>query len=264
MPKIMGDEGAAEIQSFTENGIHKIILNRPKKKNALTFLMYADLSKILYEASQNDSVYMVVMTGAGSFFSSGNDIAFALNANSDPSAEYIDPIIGYKTFVDDLINYPKLLIAVVNGPAIGIAATMLPLFDIVYASDKAYFQTPFTKLGLTAEGCSTYTFPKIMGNSKAGEMLYLGHKMNAVEAKQFGLVSEVYEHDRLDEVWSDLNMVSELSLESLLAIKNLVKKWNKEVLLQINEVEADTLRKRLESPDVIERFFKFMSRKSKM
>lgn len=82
----------------------------------------------------------------------------------------------------------------VNGPAIGIAVTLLGLADQVYVSDKATFHTPFTSLGQTPEGCSSYTFPKIMGPAKANELLLAGRKLNATEAYERGLVTDIFPH----------------------------------------------------------------------
>ena len=65
--------------------------------------------------------------------------------------------------MDTLINFPKLMVAAVNGPAIGFGAAILPLCDIVYASDKAYFHLPYNAVGMTPEGCSSFTFPHYLG-----------------------------------------------------------------------------------------------------
>lgn len=246
------------ILSTLENGIQKVVLNKPAKKNALSPQMYKELTMLLNESAKNNEVLIFALTANGDFFSSGNDITASME--SDPtSAENT-----IKELIDTIIMYPKLLIAIVNGPAIGIATTMLGIFDIVYASDKAYFHTPFSSLGLVAEGCSSYTFPRLLGHSKAGDMLYLGYKMNAQEAKQHGLVSKVYNHDSLEEVWNYLNTISTLSSQSILATKRLMSRWNKEILLKVNEEEMKEVKKRLESPELIERMMKFLSRKNKL
>ena len=68
-----------------------------------------------------------------------------------------------------LIDFPKPLVAVVQGPAVGLGCAMLPHFDTVYCSERAYFSVPYTDLGQTPEACSSYTFPKILGHSMVSE-----------------------------------------------------------------------------------------------
>ena len=70
-----------------------------------------------------------------------------------------------RSFIKLLISYPKPIVAVVNGAAIGFGAAFLPLCDIVYASDKAYFVCPNTELNLSPEACSSFTFAKRMGEA---------------------------------------------------------------------------------------------------
>ncbi|XP_012228609.1 enoyl-CoA delta isomerase 2 [Linepithema humile] len=250
------------ILSTLENGIQKVVLNKPAKKNAISGPMYEELTILLNESAKNEKVVIFALTAMGDFFSSGNDLSASASLISPTAIEDGNKIV--KEFIDALILYPKLLVAVVNGPAIGIASTILGIFDLVYASDKAYFQTPFSSLGLVAEGCSTYTFPRLLGHTKAGDMLYLGYKMSAQEANQHGLVSKVFNHDSLEEIWNYLNQVSKLSSESILATKRLVSKWNKQILLEVNAEEIKELKKRFESPDLIERFLNFLSRKNKL
>lgn len=244
-----------------ENGILTITFNRPKRKNAITASMYLELEAILQEAGRNDEVRVIVFTGSGNFFSSGNEVSFAY---VDEKYKDQNPSMFFKRFIDSLIIFPKLIFVIVNGPAIGIAVTMLPLCDIVYASEEAYFQTPFTKLALMAEGCSTYTFPRILGKSKAGDMLYMGYKMSAYEAKQFNFISDVYKPDRTDDVWKYIKTIATLSLESVYAVKRLVKKWDDETLLKVCAAEANELAKRLESPEVAERVLQFLNRRNKL
>ncbi|XP_011875669.1 PREDICTED: enoyl-CoA delta isomerase 2, mitochondrial [Vollenhovia emeryi] len=247
------------ILSSLKNGIQKVVLNKPAKKNALSPQMYKELTALLNESAENDQVLLFALTANGDFFSSGNDLSATMGDASLTSARAI-----IKEFIDAIIMYPKLLVAVVNGPAIGIATTILGIFDIVYASDKAYFHTPFSSLGLVAEGCSSYTFPILLGHSKAGDVLYLGYKLTAQEANQHGLVSKVYHHDSLEEVWNYLNMISTLSSQSILATKRLMSRWKREILLKVNEEEMKELKTLFESPEMYERIASFLSRKNKL
>ncbi|XP_033230177.1 enoyl-CoA delta isomerase 2, mitochondrial isoform X2 [Belonocnema kinseyi] len=221
--------------------------------------MYKKLADIINGSVENANICMLVITGKGDFFCSGSDFPDAM------SSEIKNPNEVFKEFVDAMITYPKLLVAVVNGPAIGIGTTMLALFDIVYASEKAYFSTPFANLGLVAESCSSYTFSRIMGKAKAGEMLYFCHKMSVEEARECGFISKIYKDDSVDKVWKRLeNMATNMSFESFRAIKKLVKRWNQDLLLRVNAEEVQELEERYKSEDFVNRVMTFFTRKSKM
>lgn len=69
----------------------------------------------------------------------------------------------FRTFVNTFIQFRKPIVAAVNGPALGLGAALLPLCDVVWANEKAWFQTPYMSFGQTPDGCSSFTFPKIMG-----------------------------------------------------------------------------------------------------
>lgn len=260
----MANKSSPDILYSVENKILKIVLNRPKKLNSITIPMYKKLSEILQESIQDSNIQAVTITGSGEFFSSGNDFNSIMVTQDENSSSDDSLVSTFKNFVDTLITYPKLLIAIVNGPAIGIATTMLPLCDMVYCSDKAYFHTPFTHLGVVAEGCSTYTFPKILGKSKASEMLYLGYKMSAFEAKHYGLVSAIFKHGSPNNILTYVETMSTLSAESISAIKRLTKRWSEKRLLEVNAEEVKELAERLQSPDFFDRIVTIMARKSKL
>merc|ERR1711911_188732 len=106
---------------------------------------------------------------------------------------------------------------VVNGHAVGIAATILGLMDAVYCTEKTWLHTPFTRLGLCPEGCSSFTFPRIMGLVKSNEMLLFSKKVTADEALKAGLVTEVFPVSTFDStVWLKLKEISELPPQVLI------------------------------------------------
>ncbi len=80
-----------------------------------------------------------------------------------------------RDFINVVIAFPKPLVVAVNGPAIGLGVTLLPLFDIIYASDKASFYCPYARLSQTPEGCASHTFPNVMGMAMVSYRFYLSH-----------------------------------------------------------------------------------------
>lgn len=248
-----------------------IRFNQPKKKNALDALAYKEITQALQEANRDPRITTVALTGNGDFFSSGNDIkaAFQNTMKSDnPETAMREASDKIFNLVNAFITFEKLLIAVVNGPCIGIAFTTAVLCDVIYATKSAYFQTPFTTLGLSAEGCSSVTFPRILGTSKAAEMLLLSEKMTAEEGLRYNLVSRVYENqtDMNDKVWSLIEGYSELPIGSVKATKALIRRHNCTAaeLIEVNKRELEELGERMKSGDVAEAAMKFMSRKNKL
>lgn len=248
-----------EILSTLENGVRIIKINRPKKKNAMNANIYTKLAHLLNEDANNDKVSITIITGTGEYFSSGNDMVSALqDTDMDASLARVD------TLIRAFIEYPKLLIAIVNGPAIGIAATTAALCDIVYASDKATFTTPFLNLGLCPEGASSFLFPRHLGRSRATEMLFFGKTLTAKEAYDCGFVAELFEHGKRDKLIEKLRAYGKLPVNAVKITKGLIIAGLKESLLAANEREMNGLRTCLESDDFLNTVTAFMNRKSKL
>jgi len=247
-------------KDFTE-----IVFNRPEKRNAITTQMYKDIASALKEASENDTA-VTILTGKGDYYSSGNDLSnFGSSVQGDLATAAKNGGILLRDFVATFIDFPKVLVAAVNGPAVGIPVTLLGLCDIVYASDKATFYTPFSLLGQSPEGCSTYTFPKIMGYSKANEMLLFNKKLSAVEAKEVGLVSEIFPNATfMDHVKKQLAFLPEVSKQSLILSKELNRRIEKETLHKVNADECDRLVERWQSADCMEAIMRFFQKKAKI
>jgi enoyl-CoA hydratase/carnithine racemase len=163
---------------------------RPKTRNAFNDDLYEDLIQLLGSTAADPSVSAVVLTGVGSYFSSGADLR---DGNYIPETGS-----GRQTmkkpagrFMMALIAYPKVLCAAVQGPAVGIGVTLLMHCDIVHCSATASLWAPFTRLALVPELCSSVTFLETMGLSKANELLLLGKRIDANKALNWNLCSEV-------------------------------------------------------------------------
>jgi peroxisomal 3,2-trans-enoyl-CoA isomerase len=260
------EPGSESVVITSEDGITKIMLNRPAQKNAITIKMYQEILSALEATSKDDNSVITVLTGNGDYYSSGNDLTNFTNLPPGGIEEVAKTgSILLRDFVDCFIDFPKPLIAVVNGPAVGIAVTLLGLFDAVYASDRATFHTPFTQLGQTAEGCSSYTFPKIMGPAKAIEMLIFGKKLTAHEACAQGLVTEVFPDSTFQkEVWARLKAYAKLPPNAMRISKELIRHNEKEKLHAVNAEESTALQGRWLSEECMNAIINFLSRKSKL
>ncbi|CEF66295.1 Enoyl-CoA delta isomerase 2, mitochondrial [Strongyloides ratti] len=252
------------INIIKEDKIFKIIMDKPKKRNALTWDMYKAIGDSLHQSNNDNSTSITVITGSGDYFSSGNDIANFSNARTLEDFKKIGDeaskiLINY---IGAFIDHDKPLIGLVNGPAIGIAVTTLPLYDYVIVSDKATFETPFSKLGITAEGCSTYTFPLLMGHVKATELLTFGKKLTAYEAKERNLINDIIPHDNF-KVLSEkkIKAISSLYPEAMRINKKLMRNIYREKLHEINKIEVPIVFERFASKESVDAINKFLKKK---
>ena len=176
------------------DGIRTIRMNRPDKKNALTLAMYEAMTAALEGANADDSVRCVLIAGVPGAFSAGNDLADFRKA-AESSGGLNRPALR---FLPALVRCNKPLVAAVSGVAVGVGTTMLFHCDFVVAGSDAYFSTPFVSLGLIPEAASSLLAPRLMGQRRAFEFLVMGHPLNAMQAKEFGIANIVVAPEEVD------------------------------------------------------------------
>uniref|UniRef100_H2M102 Chromodomain Y like 2 n=1 Tax=Oryzias latipes TaxID=8090 RepID=H2M102_ORYLA len=168
-----------------------------------------------------------------------------------------------RDFVLAFIHFKKPIVVAVNGPAMGLGASILPLCDVVWASERAWFQTPCAALHLTPSGCSSYTFPQILGVALANEMLFCGRKLTAQEACSRGLVSQVFWPTTFNQ--EVMLRVKEMALCNAMVLeesKCLVRSFVMSVLEEVNEKECQILKQLWCSTKGLEALFSYLHSKT--
>jgi len=176
-----------------------ITLNRPEVLNAWTTTMMSEIIKALDLADDDDHVRAVIFTGAGRAFCAGADLSsggFRLAGQPSAKPKLVRDTAGTATL--RMFNMKKPLIAAINGPAVGVGITMTTAMDIRIASEAATkIGFVFDRRGITPEGCSTYFLPRIIGISRASELILTARLFTAREGLEMGLFSEVVRPEEL-------------------------------------------------------------------
>ncbi len=173
-----------------------IILNRPDKRNALSRQLIADLKQALEDFHLERSVRAVILTGAGTAFCAGMDLAEmrATSEQEDPFPQWhIDAVI-YRDLLHQMLEFPKPIIVAVNGPAMAGGVGLVLAADLVIAAQEAAFGLPEPRRGIVA-GMVAPLLHFRLGGSQAARLLLGAHTIAAAEAHRIGLVHELVDSD---------------------------------------------------------------------
>ncbi|XP_038951808.1 chromodomain Y-like protein isoform X4 [Rattus norvegicus] len=241
---------------------HILLSTKSSENNSLNPEVMKEVQSALSTAAADDSK-LVLLSAVGSVFCCGLDfIYFIRRLTDDRKRESTKMAEAIRNFVNTFIQFKKPIIVAVNGPAIGLGASILPLCDVVWANEKAWFQTPYTTFGQSPDGCSTVMFPKIMGGASANEMLLSGRKLTAQEACGKGLVSQVFWPGTFtQEVMVRIKELASCNPIVLEESKALVRCNMKMELEQANERECDALKKIWGSAQGMDSMLKYLQRK---
>ena len=186
-----------------KEGIGTITLNRPEKLNAITEKMEEEFPDAIGNVTTDDEVRVVVITGAGRGFCSGEDLRQRPGYTPGPRRPSFRIAWGSSTrsymMVHGLRNMPKPVIAAINGPAVGQGLGICLHCDIRIASENARLGAVWALRGIPPESLGAHVLPQIVGIPKAIELIFTGRIIDAQEAKEIGLVSEVHPADKFAE-----------------------------------------------------------------
>lgn len=180
------------------DGIGTITLNRPEKLNAFAGRMRQELADAVRDATENDAIRVLVVTGAGRAFCAGADIGYMrdLLERRDERA-FAELVEAGREVVTAIRATPKPVVASVNGPAAGGGANLALACDIRIASDRAAIGQTFNRIGLHPDWGGTYFLPRLVNPAKALELIFTGEMVGAAEALRLGLFNRVVPHEQL-------------------------------------------------------------------
>lgn len=193
----------SDLLTSIENGVARMVMNRPEARNALSDEMLSAMRDFLLSVERDPNVRCVVLGGAGDHFMAGGDVKkFAGMAKTMTAEERrrlfqvrvqnLDPVIA------TMRRMPKPILASVRGAAAGFGLSILLACDLVIAAEDSFFTLAYINIGTSPDGSGTYFLPRLVGVRKAMEIAVLGDRFGAAEAQRLGIVNFVAPAAQLD------------------------------------------------------------------
>jgi enoyl-CoA hydratase/carnithine racemase len=203
------------------DGVRTLVLHRPAQLNAFNQDLCSAFTIALRQAGADETVKVVILTGAGRAFSAGTDLKEL--AESGDFRGGPDNPRAFDDLIDAIADFPKPLLCVVNGLAVGLGVTLLGLADLVFMAEHARLKCPFTSLALAPEAASSVTLPLLVGRQEATWLLLSSEWLDAPDAAAMGLAWKVLPDDEVLSVAMDhARQLATHSLASLVASKWLI------------------------------------------
>jgi 2-(1,2-epoxy-1,2-dihydrophenyl)acetyl-CoA isomerase len=189
----------AELISESDGSIHRVILNRPARRNALTPGVARALALAIERIEEAGEARLILLSGAGGHFCAGLDLRWLDSLGETPSiADLQHGLSDFQAAVLAIVRCPIPVIGVIQGTAAGFGFDLALACDMRLAGTSASFTSAFARMGLVPDGGSTFTLPRLVGIGRAMRLLITDQCMEAQEALSIGLVEEVFADEGLE------------------------------------------------------------------
>jgi enoyl-CoA hydratase/carnithine racemase len=253
------------LYQLNPGGVATITLNRPERLNALTFEVYRELTDTVAEIGQDQNVRVVVITGAGRAFCSGGDVHDIIGQLFERDME---GLLEFTRMTCELVQNLRAIrqpvIASLNGITAGAGACIALASDIRIASEDAKIAFLFVKVGLSgADMGAAYLLPRVVGFSKATELLYTGDFVSAPEAERIGLYNKVVPANELQQITTEF--AERLATGPAFALAKTKEMLNRELHMNFetalaSEAQAQALC--MQHPDYREAYDAFVAKRA--
>ncbi len=256
-----GDEPRVLVS--VEDGVGRLVLNRPEKLNAFYGDMRDEIADGLERLGADDDARVVVVTGRGRAFAAGADVSYLSQLIEGQRLEEARALVDAgRRVVTAVVEMPKPVIAALNGPAAGGGANLALACDLRIAAESASIGQTFNRIGLHPDWGGTYFLPRLVGPAKAAELIFTGEMVEAREAQRIGLVNRVVADEELRAEVEDLagRLVEKPHLPLRLA-KRAVRRSLDSSLEEMLDYELEAQTRCFESPDAREGVRAFLEKR---
>jgi 2-(1,2-epoxy-1,2-dihydrophenyl)acetyl-CoA isomerase len=250
------------IECRRSDGVAWVILNRPDALNAWTPQLGEELTQALDDVAADPEVRAIVLIGAGRAFSSGADLRAGVQT-TDGKPDVRTPLREvYNPLILRVRTLPKPVIAAVNGPAVGIGCSLALVADLIVAAESAYFLMAFVNIGLGLDGGASQSLLARVGHARAFQIAYLGERIAAGTALNWGLVNDVVADDELEATVATLaGRLAAGPPGSYAAIKRTINDRAYAGFAELLDLEAVVQQERAESKDFTEGVLAFLQKR---
>ena len=253
-----------ETESHFDGKLQIAFLNQPETYNSLNKLLLTELKNFVNECNQKETVRCIAISGRGKAFCSGQNLKDAMSLGNPEDDKVIQKIVTdyYNPLVEVMYNSKKPVVSLVNGPAVGAGAMLALICDICLATESSYFSQAFVNIGLISDTGGTFWLPKLLGRQQANYLAFTGKKLSAVEAKQMGLIADVFENENF--LVNAMGILEQISNQPTKAIALTKKAFNESYynnLSQQLELEGILQQEAAESEDFREGVFAFLEKR---